>query len=139
AYGRLSYSLASIEGLRLNAGVRWTRDEREMEWNSTALLTGACLLRDDDNALLNPCSRRASKDFPEVTYDVGVDDQISPETMVYLATRKGFRSGRFNVRAQTPLQSQPFESEIVKDVELGLKSSSTMFGMPARLNIAAYY
>jgi iron complex outermembrane receptor protein len=57
---------------------------------------------------------------------------------VYLATRRGYRSGGFDLQPAS-LALASFKPEFVNDVELGVKSEFNVGSMPTRLNAAAYF
>jgi iron complex outermembrane recepter protein len=63
--------------------------------------------------------------FDSVAPKVGVDFKITDDVMTYLTASRGFKSGGFNVRAQSvrfPKSAEPFDDEILDVAELGMKS-----------------
>ena len=81
--------------------------------------------------------------FKNFSWDIGFNDQLDKNLMVYIVSRRSFRSGGFNFFAP-PLPGfgnqggAEFRPETATDVEAGSKFQGTLDGMPARLNVAAY-
>ena len=62
----------------------------------------------------------------EPSWTLGLDYQLTPETLIYLAQRGGFRVGGFNgtsiVQTSTGATNiDSFQPEIARDLELGMK------------------
>jgi iron complex outermembrane receptor protein len=95
--------------LNLQAGVRYTRDEKEI---------------DEFNAIeigpFPPIGGSANQDesWSEVTYLAGVEYFPLEKTMLYANVSTGFKAGGFNAGALTPA----FDPETALNFELGLKS-----------------
>lgn len=131
-YAQGTYDLARVAtGLRFTAGFRYTWDERYAA--SRSLTAGACTSVGAD-AL---CTLQGSGKFRGATWTFGLDYQVTPGSMVYVQTRRGYRSGGFNVQSRDVSQRK-FQPEYVTDVELGLKSDWTIGGMAGRTNVATY-
>lgn len=145
AYFQGSYDLT--DALTLTAGLRYTRDEREMVVrNRTA---SACRFSmDEDNNPATPetvpglanCQLSVDKSFSEPTYNISLEYQLGASSLAYIAHRKGYRSGGFGARATTEEGfKQTFDPEVVKDVEVGYKADWHFGGSMLRTNIAAFY
>ncbi len=81
-----------------------------------------------------------SKTFSSVAPRLGLDYRFSEDVMGYVSASRGFKSGGYNVRANTitaPGSDQPFEDEVLDVAEVGLKSQ--LFGRRLVLNTAAFY
>jgi iron complex outermembrane receptor protein len=81
-----------------------------------------------------------SKTFSSVAPRLGIDYRFSGEVMGYVSLSRGFKSGGFNVRANTitaPGSDQPFDDEVLDVAEVGLKS--LLFDRRLVLNAAAFY
>src|SRR3546814_15144004 len=85
---------------------------------------------DDDNPStpeVNPgdgpgCRVDASANFEAFTYNAAVNYKPDSDTLLYASLRRGFRSGGFAARATTEIGlTRPFQSEFVRNIELGLK------------------
>jgi iron complex outermembrane receptor protein len=134
-----TYHLESLSTLSFTGGARYTRDKREL--TTTAIFNGACGISLDNAGTIpaNPCYGSASKTFSSPTWQVGVDWQITPDKLLYLNQSRGYKSGGFNLRAQTPAQFTPFNPETVTQEELGLKADWHPGETALRTNVAIYY
>ena len=78
--------------------------------------------------------------FKNVSPKVSLDYRISDEVMVYGLASRGFKSGGYNIRANTtsvPRSGEPFDDESVDSYEIGSKMSladNTLF-----LNLAYFH
>ena len=78
--------------------------------------------------------------FKNVSPKVSLNYQITPDIMLYGLASRGFKSGGYNIRANTtaiPRSGEPFQDESVDSYEIGSKMSfldSTLF-----LNVAAFH
>lgn len=133
--------------LGITAGGRYTWDKREITAQGHTERTlptplYVCLVQ-NANGSVQPandagCRRTVSKKFSDPTYNISLNWKFAPDNLLYVAHRRGYRAGGFNIRAQTPGQFTPFDPEVVKDAELGLKSDFNLGGVAFRANIAAY-
>ena len=104
----------------LNLGVRGTREEKTVDafnaaYTSDAFATVHTVLANMED----------SKTFTSVAPKLGVDLQINDAAMTYLSLSRGFKSGGFNIRANTllnPDSAKPFDDEVLDMAELGVKS-----------------
>lgn len=133
-----------LDGLTFNFGYRYTRDEiSACGYNSF----GGTSVSDANFLTQSECEGVA----PELTlkdsaptWTVGFDYQINGNNLVYITSRRGYRSGGANLPVfDTPgtavLQPYQFvDRETVDDIELGVKSDFDVAGMPARINLALY-
>lgn len=132
AYAQGSYHLDELlQGLTFTGGVRYTKDARDLI--SSTVVNGACAQENSDAN----CQRTQNADFSATTYTVGLDYQVNPQTLVYIASRKGYKSGGFNASVANG-SSSSFAPETVKDVELGIKADFHIGAAAARVN-ADYY
>ena len=144
-YGQVDYSLGDfVKGLSLTAGLRQTWDSvggctasatyspfgqvyytsknsrisqdqcRLAEGLTTASVPGAALV----SAHILP---RA--DFKKLTYTFGANWEITPDAMVYVAHRRGYRAGSYNTTLFDPYLAslQTFAPETLTDWEVGTK------------------
>lgn len=128
-------SLRLTDKLTLNGGVRVTSEKK----TGHAFNAGY-----SDDTFSNVTSVAAdfdkSKTFSSVAPRLGFDYRFSEDVMGYLGYSRGFKSGGFNVRANTitaPGSDQPFEDEVLDVAEVGLKS--TLLDRRLVLNAAAFY
>jgi iron complex outermembrane receptor protein len=115
-------------GLSASGGARYTRDQRQA---SLTLIdnTGAC------TPAQGGCS--FNDDFGAATWDFSVQQKLKDTALTYIAVRKGYKSGGFNLPFPAP-QYATFDPETVTDLEVGLKSDWEVGSMPLRTNLDAY-
>ena len=136
-FAQFTYRLPFLSGVSLTAGGRLNHDQRDITTRNL-ISNGVCRLVDATNRPLNPCQAEHSKSFNRFTYTVSADWKVVRDVLLYVAHRKGYRTGGFNISATTPAQFTPFQPEDVKDYEVGLKTSFRMNGGSGSFNIAAY-
>jgi iron complex outermembrane receptor protein len=135
-----TWHVPNVEGLSVTAGGRYTWDDRSVTRIAFNGATCQLLSADVGGVPLNPCTRTATYEHKEPTYTAGVDWQVTPNKLIYFTTRKGYRSGGLNQRANLPGQLRPFQPEIVIDYEVGVKADWNLGGAGRlRTNIAAYH
>lgn len=117
-YAQGTYDLSGIlSGLKFTAGGRYTWDTRKLD-----LLDGTPDL---------------TAKFRAPTYNFSLDYRIDPNVLVYIATRRGYKSGGFNAHAPTP-ELTAFQPEYITDYEAGIKADWHLNGMAGRTNISVY-
>ena len=78
--------------------------------------------------------------FKNVSPKVSLDYQITPDIMVYGLASRGFKSGGYNIRANTtavPRSGEPFDDESVDSFEIGSKMS--FLDQRLFLNLSAFH
>ena len=146
-YAQGTYSLDRwVSGLALTAGARANRDIRGVTFRSRTA-TACRYTRDLDNNPATPetvvplsqCDLGAETTFEEPTYNVSLDWRFSEGKMVYAATRHGYRTGGYGLRAASEAAlRRTFRPELVDDIEIGFKADWRFNGMFLRTNLAAY-
>jgi iron complex outermembrane receptor protein len=104
----------------VNGGLRVTREKK----NGIAFNAGYA-----NDQFTTPVVVLANYD-KEATFDsiapkLGVDYQVNENVLTYVTVSRGFKSGGFNVRAQSnafPQSAEPFDDEVLTVGELGVKS-----------------
>ncbi len=132
-FGDLSWRLN--DKLTLNAGVRVTSEEKtghafNAGYSDDTFTRVIAVVADFDK----------SATFTSVAPRFGLDYRFSEDVMGYVTASRGFKSGGFNVRANTitaPGSDQPFDDEVLDVAEVGLKSH--LFERRLILNAAAFY
>lgn len=123
-----------LGGIKLTAGARYTKEDVKF------------VRAPDDSFVTNP---RPEYDFNQqdvfkkLSWTLGVEDQITPSTLVYLKSRRSFRSGGFNYFAPPTVgfgnaTGGEYLPEVATDIELGLKFRGDVGRIPVRFNVAAY-
>ena len=134
-----TYRLPGYEALSFTVGGRFTSDRRDL--TATAQNEGQCaiFLDNAETITANPCYQSAGKTFTSPTWQAGVDWQLTSEQLLYFTASKGYKSGGYNLRAQTPAEFTPYYPETVTQEELGLKADWHPGGTALRSNLALYY
>jgi iron complex outermembrane receptor protein len=100
----------------------------------------------DDTFVTNPLPGSnfdQQKTFKKLSWTLGLEDQISPDLLLYAKSRRSFRSGGFNYFAP-PIEGTgneaggAYKPEVATDIELGAKYRGRLGTMPTRVNLAAY-
>ena len=113
AYANGSYTI--VPNVRLSAGIRWTKETKNY-FRTTTIFSSLAVL---------------NSTFPFAPHDhwtdwspmASVDWQVTPTTMLYARAAKGFKSGGFNGRANTPGEATEYKPETVWSYEAGFKTT----------------
>lgn len=73
-----------------------------------------------------------------VTYTVSGDWQVTPDILLFAANRSGAIGGGINTTAQPGSTDRTYGPQHVNEIELGLKSQWTFFGVHGRTNVSLY-
>jgi iron complex outermembrane recepter protein len=124
--------LTGIQGLGFTAGARYT-SAKVSEYAQPGYV----------NYNIPGLPNVLSAKFDRPSWQVGAQDQLTPNELIYVVSRHSFRSGGFNDNAPlTPGTAAQggaaFGPETTTDVELGSKFQGRLFGIPVRLNVAVY-
>jgi len=135
-YGQGTYDLSGathVQGLSATAGIRYTKEEVSLDQMPSS--TSYDLPPPFQNAL--------AKNFDKISWQFGVQEQLNNDLLLYVVSRRSFRSGGFNNEAP-PIPGfgneggAGFDAETATDVELGAKYQGSLFNLPTRLNVAVY-
>jgi iron complex outermembrane receptor protein len=147
-----------IHGLSFTAGGRYTWDTRQSQFgtiyaqgflpgqasgNPIAPISGG---QTCGFAGANPpvafdpatCRTNGKVDFSKFTYNVDIDYKITPDKMIYVAHRLGYRTGGWSTRSINGFDTT-FAPETVGDYEVGVKLDWHFNGMFLRTNLAGFY
>jgi len=125
AYGNVSYPLLDV--LRINAGLRYSRDEKVEDKSSR------------DNSLYGftepslgdfTLDSTNEGDWDAVTYRVGGEYDLSDQAMVYALYATGYQPGQFS-------NGEPTDAQELDQYTVGLKTR--MFGNRLQLNIEGFH
>ncbi|SHE94669.1 iron complex outermembrane recepter protein [Microbulbifer donghaiensis] len=132
-FGDLSYSLT--EATSLSLGGRFNREKKQ------ALVLNQSMADEDFTIPTGQVTAdfEGSESWTDFSPRIGLDHQLNDSTLVYASYSEGFKSGGFNIRANTvqvPDSQNPYKPERVSSYELGIKAdlSETL-----RVNAAAFY
>jgi len=162
-YGQIDYSLdALVPGLTATAGFRQNWDTSGgCVMSATYLFTPVAMVQgNSDNPVPSEATCRAGTytagvnntavlvssavlppvEFKKATYNFGLNWQITPDIMVYGATRRGYRAGSYNSPLYDPYLAsvQTFKPETLTDVEIGAKLRFNTGGMNGSLDVALF-
>lgn len=141
-FAQFTWRVPFLQGVSLTAGGRQTHDRRELTYRpliAGGINNGVCRFDTTFSAADRAaCSYSTGASFNRFTYTFSADWKITPDIMVYIAHRKGYRAGGFNISAVSLAGVAPFQPEDVKDIEVGLKTKFRVGGGNGTLNIAAY-
>ena len=123
-FGQADYELAP--GLILTAGLRWSADEKSMDYSTIA------------EGVLPVFSYRADKTFSDWSGKVGLKYDLTDTTNIYASYSRGYKSGGFfGGNADSPEQIAPYENETVNAYEIGSKSD--LWDNRLRMNLSGFY
>ncbi len=133
-YAQGTYDLGDlVNGLGVTAGLRYTSDRESIEQFPSV-----------DAATYTPGGPNAqSSKTDKPSYQVGVQEQLNPDTFLYVVSRYSFRSAGFNLFSPAKpgtaaTGGDGFLPETARDVEVGAKFQGLLGGLPTRLNIDGY-
>ncbi|HLG87563.1 MAG TPA: TonB-dependent receptor, partial [Alphaproteobacteria bacterium] len=136
-YAQGTYDLGGLipvlEGLSLTAGYRYTWDFSS-NWGQGFGTFGGCVA-----GFSGPNCGSAASEFQthRLTWNYSLDYKITPDTMVYVRSGRGFLGGQFT--ASNPPGFRLVQPEGLTDVEAGVKSDWELFGIKGRTNADAFY
>lgn len=123
--------------LTLDVGARYTDEDK----HAIALNR---FYTDTTYTTVGPLGTAANFDktvnFKNVSPKVSLDYQVTPDVMVYGLATRGFKSGGYNIRANTtavPRSGDAFDDEVVDSYEIGSKMS--FLDERFFLNLAAFH
>lgn len=141
-YGNAELDLSSIvtEGLKINGGLRYTKDDTVALVRSTfqpvaAYLSSAYPAGQCTTAF--PCSE-FSTESNVWTYEVGASYEFTRGIFGYVSYRKGYRPGGINVFTSSLDPTGEYAPETNQELEVGLKLSGNVGTARYRLNLAAF-
>jgi len=128
------------DALRLNLGLRYTEDEKDMEKSMYRTTTFTDIPDPDATSpwLPNvPHSETHSRTDDDINPSITVEYDITPDMMVYATYAEGFKSGGFDSGKRTPsatVEEAGFDPEEVESIDVGAK----MAWGDARINLALF-
>jgi iron complex outermembrane receptor protein len=128
AYANLSYEI--VPALRLSVGIRYTDENRDY-FRTTSTFSTSPLLNSAAPFVFD--RERSWDNFSPMA---SIDYQITPETMIYGRIARGFKSGGFNGRANSPTESTTYDPETLTSYELGLR---TTIASQLRFNLTGFW
>ena len=133
-YGQGTVKIPWVQGLSFTAGLRNTRDQREMtstSWNDPAQTSCAITGVVD-------CELSGDVGYDVLTWNFSLEYKPDTDTLLYATRRKGYRAGGWNYVGSDPVSFGPFRPEFVYDWEVGLKRDWHFGDAVLRTNLAIY-
>ncbi len=127
----LQGSYEFIPGWHATAGFRETWEDSEIQHQADDTYRASGVIN-------------ATQATHKPSWTIGLDYQITPETLLYFAQRGSWRTGGFNGTSTIPNPAggpnlnNEFKPETTYDFELGAKFAGTIATMPARVNFSVY-
>jgi iron complex outermembrane recepter protein len=138
-YAQATYDLGSVydllSGLKATGGYRYSWDYASNLQNNYDGL-GQC--QANPSLSVPNCASAISGHFAQGTWTAALDYQVTPGTLLYATGRRGYNPGGFNVYAPTP-STRKYQPEHLVDVEAGVKSNWTLWGMQGRTALDAFH
>jgi iron complex outermembrane receptor protein len=133
-FGQATYEF--VDNLKATAGYRETWEDIDFRYV-------------DDGSVPQDAHQLAGVPLPpilserEPSWTLGLDDQLTPETLLYIVQRGSFRVGGFNgssaVQTNTGATNiDSFKPEIARDLELGIKYAGRLGIFPVRISSDVY-
>ncbi|MDB5397877.1 MAG: TonB-dependent receptor [Rhodospirillales bacterium] len=133
-----------VEGLRFTAGYRYTWDYVSIQERGTNNIDGVTR---NANGTPNNCAAPQGFDtncavasnthFSSYGWNLALDYQLNPDTLVYVRSGNAYRPGGTNPQVLPAFQN--LKPEHVTDVEIGVKSDWELFGVKARTNADVFH
>ncbi len=144
AFGTATYDLDDyLSGLKLTGGYRYTFDFSEVEVQSD---TGVDQIERNANGTLancpsfnhdNNCFQSLSRHFSSPGWNVSLEEQLDPDTLLYIRSGNAYHPGGFNT--SVPNQFASFGPEHITDVEAGAKLTFKVDDIQFRTNFDAFH
>jgi len=124
-----------VDRLDLDAGVRYTHQEKEYTYNRYNPPT----IGGGDSIFFPPgfSGTQGKYSGGKTDYRVALDYRWTPELMTYVSVATGFKGGGTNPRPFVATQVVPFGPESLTSYEIGTKTD--WFNHSLRFNLAGYY
>jgi iron complex outermembrane receptor protein len=135
AFGQLELGLTDT--LKVVAAGRFTHDEKTLDIVQTSSNPAALFNFTDESTDALGTDFDPKRTFNRFTPKLGVNWQVSPDTLLYASWTKGFRSGGWTGRALRADQFRNFDPETVSSYEVG--SKLTLLDRRLRFNTSAFY
>lgn len=123
-FGQADYEIAPR--LFLTAGLRWSADEKSMDYSTIA------------EQAVTLFTYQADKTFSDWSGKIGLKYDLTDTTNLFASYSRGYKSGGFfGGNADSPEQIEPYNNETVDAFEVGSKSD--LLGNRLRMNLSGFY
>jgi iron complex outermembrane receptor protein len=135
-FGHVTYDLSDlVKGLKFTGGYRYSWD-RQFQELRVLQSDGSCSSPPPGYDANCAVTGRVNQSGPN--WDLGLDYQVSPRTLLYVVGRHGYHEGGVNLGVQGASVAT-YAPEYVTDVEIGVKSDWQISGIQGRTNVAVYH
>jgi iron complex outermembrane receptor protein len=127
-----------VEGMHFTAGYRYSWDFDSLGEQSTKpvdmVTRGPGGIANDCNIAIrdNNCFSQVDTHFSSFGWNLGLDEQLTPNTLVYVKAGNAYRPGGTNLAVPPPFNE--FKPEHVTDVEVGVKTDWDLWDIHGRTN-----
>ena len=139
-YTQGTYDLGDyLEGLSFTAGIRYTWDKAySSNYTYSGIPQSASGKPQTITGVL--AGWGSGEDSHATSYNMSLDWQIDPTTMLYITNSKGFSKGGLTPVANLPVQIRAYSPESLNNIEAGIKADwSLPLDMKARTNVGFFY
>jgi iron complex outermembrane receptor protein len=133
-----------VDNLKFTAGYRYTWDYDSLGEVSTKSFDYPTLISGvpncQNNRVFNPtkCFAQVDSNFNSPGWNVGLDEQLTPNLLLYVRSGNAYRPGGTNLAVPAPFNR--YNPEHATDVELGVKADwSPTEDIHARTNFAMFH
>jgi len=133
-----------VEGLRFTAGYRYTWDFYSLGERGTnnvdAVTRGANGLGNncaETTGFDANCEAAANAHYSSYGWNLSLDEQLTPNTLIYVRSGNAYRPGSINPQAYPGYED--LKPEHVTDVEVGVKSDWDFMGVHGRTNFDVFH
>ena len=132
-----------VDNLRFTAGYRYTWDYDSLGEQSTNpydyVTTNASGIANDCNVAIhdNHCFTQVDSNFSSFGWNLGLDYQLSPTSLIYIRSGNAYRPGGTNLAVPAPFNR--YQPEHATDVELGTKTDWSFMEVQARTNFDVFH
>lgn len=147
AYAQATYDLSAstgVEGLGVTAGIRYTNEEAELKIDPTHGFFSCAVEGCGTGLPASAFSNSQSTTSENLSWTLGLEYQITPETLLYVSSRRAYKGGGFNgilrpLVGTAEIGGNRYEEERTTDIEIGIKYEGMIGNVPTRWNVAGYH
>ena len=140
AYAQGTYNLSEatgIEGLGVTIGARYTHEKIKFDVLSADTAYQA------PPAVLATYDFNQDKSYGNLSWTLGIQEQVNSNLLIYLASRRSYKNGGYNgiqnpVPGKGAVGGNNYDLETLTDLEIGLKYRGNVGRVPFNFNIAGY-
>ena len=131
-----------VDNLKFTAGYRYTWDYDSLGEVSTKpvdMTTYTAGVANDCNIALHDinCHSQVDSHFSSYGWNLGLEDQLTPDTLIYVRAGNAYRPGGTNLSVPAPFNQ--YQPEHVTDVELGVKTDWEFMDVHGRTNADIFH